>query len=253
MRILRLTTSDDAAGRLPPGAAVHEVVARLLHDATGENVETALKAPWPSAGLPELVERWVTSYKPDIVLLKVNAYWFNYLSLPLQLERKLGRAGRPLTKAGRRVGEMPLVARSRAFKSLRRRLLRVFPGATYFTPEAVIASMEDCIRVVLAHEGIGLVVSGPASRLNHELAPKAASAHERRRQQVHQAMAKFCAGLHVPYIGEDRVPTRSELAETIGADGLHIGPEAARKAAEQEAAVFLKVWAEIRGEVPTPA
>ncbi|MGE3076173.1 MAG: hypothetical protein AB7N24_09850 [Dehalococcoidia bacterium] len=242
MRILRLAASDEAPGRLPAGASIPEIIASIVEAETGEPVEIKLRAAWPSDALPGLIGRWLDEYEPDIVFLKVNAYWFNYLSLPLQIERKFGKAGRPINRIGKQVGELRPVSSSRPYRIARRYLLRVFPGATYFTPEAVVASMQECVRTVLAREGIGLVVSGPASRLNHELSSKAARAHEARRQLVHQSMKRFCAEVHVPYFGMDRVPTKGELAATVGSDGLHVNESASRRLAEEEAEALVTLW-----------
>ncbi len=102
--------------------------------------------------------------------------------------------------------------------------------------------MQDCVRVVLAREGIGLIVSGPASRLNHELSSKRAKAHEARRQLVHQSIKRFCAEMHVPYFGMERVPTKAELSATVSNDGLHVNESASRAMAEEEAAALVKLW-----------
>jgi hypothetical protein len=248
MRVLRLAASDEDHGRMAPGSQAHEVAAALLREATGEEVETTIRNLWPDDGLPDLVDRWMDRYQPDLVLLKVNAFWFNYLSVPLRLERALGPAGKYIGRAGVRAGEIRWVARSPVFRNARRFLLRTIGGATYFTPEQVVTSMRECATRILAHEGGGLVVVGPHSRLNHELTRKAAAAHERRRLYVHNSMKQFCAELHVPFRGQDVLPGREEVAAMVGADQLHLNAEAARRGGEEEAAAFLQVWQKIHGE-----
>ncbi len=248
MRILRLAASDEDQGRVAPGSQSHEVAAALLREATGEDVETTIRNLWPDDGLPDLVDRWMERYQPDLVLLKVNAFWFNYLSVPLRLDRALGPAGKFIGRAGIRAGEMPVIARSPIFRHSQRYLLRTIGGATYFTPEQVVGSMRECAKRILSHEGVGLVIVGPHSRLNHELTRKAAAAHERRRLHVHTAMKQFCAELHVPFLGQDTLPTRAEVAAMVGADQLHLNAEAAHRGGEEEAAAFLQVWQKIHGE-----
>ena len=217
-----------------------------------EPVEVTLRAAWPSSSLPGLIDRWLDEYEPDIVFLKVNAYWFNYLSLPLQIERKFGKFGKPINKVGKQVGELRPVSSSRPYRVARRYLLRVFPGATYFSPESVVASMQDSIRTILSREGIGLIVSGPGSRLNHELSRKAGRAHEARRQLVHQSMKRFCAEVHVPYFGLDSVPTKAELSRTVGNDGLHVNESASRAMAKEEAGAIVQLWRAAHGVEDAP-
>lgn len=247
MKILRLTTSDDNAGHQDPGTSAADVCARVITETTGEPVENVARSPWPAPGLPDLVDRWLDTYQPDIVLLKVNSFWFNYLSVPLLLERKLGRAGKFLNRAGVRAGETSWLNRTRAFQLTRQGLIRVLGGATYFTPDEVVASMQDCARRVLAREGIGLVIQGPESRMNHLLAPKAARAHERRRLKVHHGMRKFADEVHVPFFGQDSLPTKAEIAATVGVDQVHMNTAAARKMGEQQGTVIAALWREMHG------
>ncbi len=250
MRVLRLATSDEAPGRLSPGESAADVAARMLEAASGEPVETVMRAPWPAPGLPDLVDKWMRQYEPDMVLLKANSFWFNYLSVPLMLERKLGPVGKRLSRAGVRVGETPWLTRTAAFRTGRRMLVRALGGATYFTPQEVVSSMEECARRILAHEGVALMIEGPHSRMNHELARKAAIAHEKRRLHVHNSLKRFAAEVHVPFIGQDVLPTREEVAATVGADHLHVGPEAARTLGEAEGAVLVEMWRELHGHSP---
>lgn len=247
VKILRLTTSDENAGHQEPGSSSADVSARVIEQATGEPVEMFTRSPWPAPGLPDLIDRWLDAYTPDIVLLKVNSFWFNYLSVPLLLERKLGPAGKYLNRAGVRAGELSWLNRTRAFQASRQALVRVVGGATYFTPDEVITSMQDCSRRILAREGVGLVIQGPESRMNHLLAPKAARAHERRRLKVHHGMRKFAEDVHVPFFGQDTLPTKAEIAATVGADQLHLNTAAARRTGEKQGEVIAALWRDLRG------
>lgn len=242
MKILRLATSDDGRGRLPPGGTIPEVVASILEEATGEPVHITTKAPWPKAGVVDLVERWVNEVEPDMVLLSMNSIWFNYPSVPLLLERKFGRAGKKATQAGIKVGETPWVNRSPIYRYGRRALVNTIGGATHFTAEEVVATMRDVSRRILAREGVGLVIFGPFSRLNYQYTRKRALEHERNRLRVHNAMKAFAKEVHVPFFGQDTLPSREELAATVGPDGIHLSEFGARQLGEQEAAAFLELW-----------
>ncbi len=127
MRILRLVASDEAPGRLPVGTSIPEIIASLVEAETGESVEITLRSAWPSAALPGLIDKWLDEYEPDVVFLKVNAFWFNYLSLPLQIERKFGKFGKPINRVGKQVGELRPVSSSRPYRIARRYLLRAVP------------------------------------------------------------------------------------------------------------------------------
>lgn len=250
MRILRLATSDEAPGRLSPGESAADVAASMLETASGEAVETVMRAPWPAPGLPDLVDKWMRQYEPDMVLLKANSFWFNYLSVPLMLERKLGPLGKRLGRVGVRAGETPWLTRMAAFRAGRRVLVRTLGGATYFTPQEVVSSMEECARRILAYEGVALMIEGPQSRMNHELPPKAAIAHEKRRLHVHNSLKRFAAEVHVPFIGQDVLPSKAEVEASVGADHLHLGAEAARKVGEAEGAVLVEMWRETHADSP---
>ena len=48
IRILRLGNSSDHALDIASGGRAHEIVERMLRDASGEEVETILRPIWPS-------------------------------------------------------------------------------------------------------------------------------------------------------------------------------------------------------------
>ncbi|MEP6872156.1 MAG: hypothetical protein ABI939_09960 [Anaerolineaceae bacterium] len=242
MRVLRLSTSDDRPGRVAAGQAAHEVVERILRDATGEAVETVVRPIWPDESLPDLIDRWMERYEPDLVFLRVNGFWFQYESVPLKIERKFGRLGKPLARAGTRMGEVSWLARSRTFRRVQYFALRVLGGATHFTTDQVIASMEECMRRIIAHEHVGLVVRGTDGRRAGELPGRSIAAYERRRKQVESALAGICAGLHVRYMGTTEMFDRNKMDAMLGADRFHRGAEGHLIAGEAEGVALLKVW-----------
>lgn len=71
MRLLRLTNSYDTDPAIAKADNKKTVVERLFQEATGEPIETTVRVIWPDPVLPELVDKWMTCYRPDVVLLIV--------------------------------------------------------------------------------------------------------------------------------------------------------------------------------------
>ena len=249
MRVLRLSTSDDRPGRVAAGQAAHEVAEQILRDETGEAVETVVRPIWPDESLPDLIDRWMERYEPDLVFLRVNGFWFQYESVPLKIERKFGRLGKPLARAGTRIGEVSWLARSRTFRRLQYFAVKVLGGATYFTTEQVTACMEECIRRVVAHEHVGLVVRGTDGRLAGELPQRSIAAYESRRQQVEHALERICRSLHVRYMGTTEMFDRQKMDAMLGADRFHRGAEGHLIAGEAEGVALLDVWHSLGAEI----
>ncbi len=134
--------------------------ARLLEAATGETVEIIPRVIWPSAQLPDIIDGWMERYSPDIVLFQINGFWYLYASVPLLFERKLGRVGKQISRAGLRAGRTPWIVKTRVFHFGRRVALRTIGGAHYFTPAEVCEIVEACLRRIVRHEGAGLIVQG---------------------------------------------------------------------------------------------
>lgn len=239
--MLRLSTSDDQRGRVPEGTAAFEVVERCLELETGQDVESVVRPVWPDSRLPPLIDRWLEQV-PDFVFLKINGFWFNYESVPLLIERKLGRVGVLVARLGRRSGEIGWVSRGRTFRALRRGLLRVLGGDTYFTPEQVVERMEQCIRQILQREKVLLVVRGTDGRSHAELPRRSARAYALRHRQVNDALRQVCEELRVPYLGGEEMLDESQVRRRLGADRFHRGEEGHRVAGEEEAEAFLRLW-----------
>ena len=197
---------------------------------------------WPGSRLPPLIDRWLDQDAPDFVFLKINGFWFNYESVPLRLERRMGVVGRSVARVGKRSGEIGWVSRRRAFRVLRRGLLRVFGGDTYFTPEQVVERMEQCIRQLLRKEDVLLVVRGTDGRSHAELPRRSARAYALRHRQVNDALRHVCEELHVPYLGGEEMLDKRQMTERLGADRFHRGDEGHRVAGEEEAEAFLRLW-----------
>jgi hypothetical protein len=67
MRVLRLSNSDDTAGELSPEVRAWHIAGEVLAAALGEPVETTTRVIWPEPSLPDLVDRWLDRYEPDMV------------------------------------------------------------------------------------------------------------------------------------------------------------------------------------------
>jgi hypothetical protein len=94
-----------------PGAErAHRIADELFTELTGEPVEPVLKLFWPEPGLPDIVDRWIARYQPDVVFMRTSMVWCAYESVPLRIERRLGRLGRPLARFGFKLGGIQVMA-----------------------------------------------------------------------------------------------------------------------------------------------
>lgn len=200
MRLLRLGNSYDTDPNIAPDENKSTVADRILAEASGEEVETTIRVIWPDPPLPDLVDRWLDRYEPDVVLLVVSSYWFTYVSVPVRVQRNFGPLGRPLARAGLKAAATPWIAHNRAFRLARRATIAAIGGSTNFTLEQVVSSMEACIRRVLAREHVALAVRGPRLAYAADGTARSRRWAEERRSAVNRHMANFCEQLHVEYI-----------------------------------------------------
>lgn len=154
---------------------------------------------WPTAELPEIIDSWMRTYTPDLVVLHVNAYWYLYRSTPLLLQRRLGRFGRAMGNSAAAVGRTRWIARTAPFQLARRLALATIGGATYFTATGVCDVMEACALTVASHEQAGLVVRvGDGVQFGAQREAVA---------RVHRRLGDFCAQHHVSCVaGDERAP-----------------------------------------------
>jgi hypothetical protein len=239
VKILRLGNSNDAEGRVAPEDMTHRVLERALHEATGEDVETVIKRAWPTPELPRAVARWMETLHPDVVVLRVPAFWFNYESVPLKLERKLGRLGKSLGDAGFKAAGTPWLADNALFHAGRRLAQVTVGGATNFTTEEVIENVSAVVRTVLRAEGAAFLLSGPGGRVNHAPTRRAQARDEARRLRVHEALRDLCQQLHVEYLGSDVALFGTAAAPKLLKDRLHsTGESNAARASDELDAVL---------------
>ena len=240
MRILQLANSD--AGHttgVAEGERSYRIVQRMLAEASGEDVETVLRVIWPSPDLPDIVDRWMDRYAPDVVVFHMNGYWYLYQSVPLKLERKLGRWGRPLTGVGFGMGRNR-IAETTLFQRIRTLLVRTVGGAYYFTPKEVIDTVDACVRRILAREGTTLMVRG--NLLGWSEGAHGAEA------EVHRAVSRLAAELHFTFLARDpREPVAGQDLYQSG-DRLHASGAVHLLFGEREGQALVQAWNHAHGE-----
>jgi hypothetical protein len=224
MRVLFLGNSNEALS-LPPGTPLrHEIIREALEAEFGE-CDVITKPAWPNPGFPRVLERWLAEFKPDVLYLNVAEYWCLYESIPLRIERRFGRFGKPVASAGTKAAETAWLSHNRLFRGLRQAGQSLVAGAVYFTPQEVVDRVMECVRLSLRDEGlVVVVVDGQRGRRPHATTRRWRNRVEARRQFVHQRLKAECARLHVVYGGDD-VPQWKWHPEGMDGhrDGLHQG------------------------------
>ena len=217
-----------------------KIAEEFLAEALGEPVETILKGAWPNEAFPDLVGRWTEQYRPDVVVIQVNNFWYGYESIPLWLERRLGLVGRRLGQSGMMVGNTPWFADSRLGQVINRTMLRLLPGETHFTVPDVARCMELTIRRVLSHEGTALVVRGNDDWPAFPMATKSFNRRNAlRNEQMSGAMQEMCRRLHVNYVQLPPVDPR-ELKLILNSARWHYNEHGERRSGELDGRAMLE-------------
>ncbi len=245
MRVLRLGTSNDDAGSVPEEQRGWKIAERLLAEAAGEPVQTTLKRAWPNEGLAPRLEGWLDEYKPDMVVLQVNNFWYGYESIPLWFERRLGRAGASLNHVGLKIRNAPWFADNRWAQLMNRNLLRVLPATTHFTVPEVAACMEGAMRKVLAHEGVVLLIRGNDAWASMPMASRGFNRRNAARNAaMSSAMRSVCERLRVPYV--QRPVLQAGELETVNRAGWHYNADGERQAGEFDGQAMATAWLAVR-------
>lgn len=242
MRLLRLGNSYDSDERRVSADSKASVCDRTIFAATGEEVETTVRVIWPEPQLPDLIHTWLERYEPDLVLLVVSSYWFTAASVPLALERRLGRAGRVLGRWGQRAVRNQRLAKNGAFDAVRQGVRKSVGGATHFSPAEVDRVMEASIRRIVAREDVALVVRGPRLPYAFDESARARAVAEERRQAVHRAVRDLCGRLHVEYVGYEQALTPQEEPSRFEADMVHGTLEVQREQGAIEGEALVRAW-----------
>ena len=157
--ILRLTNSDDFNERVPEGERAQAVAERVFAAETGVAATTVSKVMWPTPAFPTHLDRWLDESKPDLVMLRIAAYWVTFRSVPLRLKRRTGRVGKALSDIGTASARVRWLAETPPYHGIRRALLRPIGGDANFTVDEVVSVVEASARRVLAR-GYAIVDDG---------------------------------------------------------------------------------------------
>lgn len=139
MKVRILGSSIDTQNWVEGGRIRHEIARDKLTAEFGEPVVVVVKNLWPNERVAEFVGCWMIENEPDGVYLNVTSYPFSYESLPLRLQRVLGRLGNGVGSAGFQLTDSKRWAHNSVFRILRRWGQATLGGDTYFTPEQVVA------------------------------------------------------------------------------------------------------------------
>ncbi len=249
MRILRLANSNDFIDYVPEDKRSFRYVEQALKEVSGEDVETIRKPISPADHLPDIVERWIEEYSPDIIYLMVNGYWFNYESVPIKLQRKFGWAGKMAGDAGLAAAGKPWLADHWWFHKLRYAALATIGGETPFTPAYVLENMEAVIRRILRHEDVHLVVrSSMGGRERPDLPKRVQERRNVRRLEVATGIEKLCAELNVANMSGKTF--RKFDRELRAGDMLHRNEAGHADAGSKEAAFMVAFWRSLHQDQP---
>ena len=241
MKLLWLGNSDDLVGDLPDAQRAGPLVAERFRQELGEDVELTVKAIWPTADLPDLVDRWMERYEPDLVLVRNTHYWSAYPSLAVRVRRVLGPLGAPLSAAGDRAANARWLGRTKPFYLFRRLALHTIGGDPTFNVDDLIERMSDVTRVVLRHEDVVTVVLGPEGNNDYSYSRRNAREIELRRSRWHQAMKQLCSDLSVEYLGWDKTVYEDQAQDVVG-DGVHITAAEHQFRADFTFEFLLRAW-----------
>ncbi len=104
--------------------------------------------------------------------------------------------------------------------------------------------MDECLRRIVAHEHVGVVVRGTIGKRDKSdtLPSRIAEDHDRRRAIVDHGMREICDRLHVTYLSRAvRDPARLDPA-IRGSDGIHPGERGHRLDGRDEGAAVVAEW-----------
>ncbi len=220
MKVLWLGNSDDAGN--PTGGSM-AIAGQLLEAQIGEPVELIGRMVWPSDDLPGIVDRWMARYEPDVVMFKLDGYWYLHSSLPVRVERLLGKVGGSRVRSwGERAVRHEWFRTSLPYRAVRALATRSVGTATNFTKEYTAETTERCMRAILSHEGVGLTVWGQTGRWPGEAAPAEAQ------EWMYRRMSRLCAQLHVPFVAWNPANPAPAPRGFHGDDPLHRNETRAR-------------------------
>ena len=242
MKLLWLGTSQDVDGFLPEEQRAPAGVGRRLGELLETDVTVDVRYIWPNERLPALVGSWLESVAPDMVYIDVSPYWCCFESVPLKLQRRFGKVGKPVASAGLKAAETNWVASSRLYYAARDFALWAVGGATHFEPEEVVECMKTCISLILDADEPALLLQGLHGMDPHYTLRRRRSWAEARRRLVDRTLAEFCRTLPVVYNGfGDQSASTSDPGTRMG-DRLHLTPAGHEAVVGELVPRFLQAW-----------
>ncbi|MGE3073539.1 MAG: SGNH/GDSL hydrolase family protein [Dehalococcoidia bacterium] len=244
MKILRLTNSSDIHPGVTPEQRSPAVCERVISEALGEPVETVVKTMWPTPAFSGVLGRWLEQYEPDVVFIRLSSFWVAYESVPLRIQRKLGRAGTPIAAAGLRLGDRPWLVERGVYKGGRKLVVRTIGGDTHFTPAEVGAVFDAVFRNIAAKESILPVVRGTNLLLNSAGTKSGMQRTKQRVAALNHETEAACIRHHVTFFPE---PPAEALSDSRLGDELHDSPEAHERLGIDDANAILEAWRAWKG------
>jgi hypothetical protein len=197
---------------------------------------------WPDPTLPDLIEQWLVKYQPDLVLLVVNPFWMTFESVPLRLQRRLGRVGKAAANLGIKAAGVPWLAHNPIFRFGRRLTLKIIGGDVYFEPQEVVAVVEQSARRILREEGVGLVIRGPKNALTYHNDAVGRARGEKRRLEAHFALKRLAEELHATYVGSETPVLQPDDSRGYRGDFVHITQREHEERGRTEGQALRDVW-----------
>ncbi|MGH2633850.1 MAG: hypothetical protein ACRDG3_10610 [Tepidiformaceae bacterium] len=241
VRILRLGTSDDQNPSVPEHDRAPAVCERTFSEAVGESAETAIRRIVPNLDAPEVVERWLARYEPDCVVLVISSVWCSYKTAAYRMQSTWPRPVQPLANAVQRWGGRTASSNGLVLQAGRKVARRLVGVSARFLPDDVVSVTEACIRTILRHEDIVLVVRGPVTRYPGDGSDHARLRLEKLRSQVEDGLDTACKTLHVEYLARDpKAPQRDD--ELFLPDGVHCNAVEHGRRGTREGAALAAAW-----------
>ena len=242
MRILRLGNSIDAISTVPDEGRAYRLVERMFLDRTGEPARTFFKRIEPRPSMPQIMDRWIVEFEPDVILLIINQFWYGYASAPKKMQ-ELGRPGKLLARAGFKAAAIPWVAHNPLFRMVRRTARRTVGASYLYEPAQVVESMKACITLIREKHpsrplGVwsedAAVLHGDDKRLGRELLA--------RRRAVHGPLRDFCDSLDVPHYLLEKPPAPVDFRELRDVDHIHLNARGHKYVADSQIDLVVELW-----------
>lgn len=253
MKILSIGNSNDTGTWFEGGRKRHDIVREKLVAEFGEPIEIIVKALWPNERAVGRLSEWLEEYQPDLVHLAINPFWYSYESVPLRMQRILGKkAGTAVSNTGFSLARKRSIAHNAVFRTLRGWSQRTVGGDTYFTTTQVVECMSECIRLCVRNEGTIVIVKGSNGRSKPNASASQIERKERRRTEVYNGIKPLCDQLHVTYSGNAVAawksdPNAPKAGQNKVGDGLHSNAKGHERMADR---LYETISAAIRAHQP---